>query len=137
MFAVGNAFGLSTTCLSMIYGVPVDVIDAEVEGQDNNEGSELTRRIALREGLDISLTIGASPVDTPRALRFPETGYDLVFLDGFHTDRQLFLDAGAITPYLLHTFVMVTESAGACSYYSISTGMQTATPLAVLVLTPG
>ena len=98
----------------MIYGVPVDVIDAEVEGQDNNEGSELTRRIALREGLDISLTIGASPVDTPRALRFPETGYDLVFIDRFHTDHQLYLDATGVFPYLLYPFV--TESARAHSY---------------------
>lgn len=54
IFAVGNAFGYSTIILGEIWkGIPLDVIDAEVEGADNHLGSEITWAIAKDKGLNI------------------------------------------------------------------------------------
>ena len=117
IFIIGNAFGYSTFVLSEIFNdAVVDVIDAEVEGEDNRRGSELTRRIASKYYPNVRLTIGFSPHDLAKAVR-PGLmrdlhGYDLVFVDGLHTDEQQLKDFRGIIPYLSNQTVIVFHDVG-------------------------
>lgn len=91
VFVVGNAFGLSTFVLADLFpSATVDVIDAEVEGQDNALGSTLTRTIAAKWFPNVRLTTGFSPQDVKRASRC--SSYQLVFIDGLHTNEQMYSD---------------------------------------------
>ena len=88
---IGNSFGFSTFLIAALCSdCRVDAIDAEVEGSQNRLGSELTRRIADSLFPGVRLTVGFSPEDLPKACRFDR--YDLIFIDGHHTDDQLIAD---------------------------------------------
>src|SRR5271157_212639 len=88
---IGNAFGFSTFVIAALSeGCHVDAIDAETEGSENRLGSDLTRRIASHYFPGVQLTTGFSPQDLPKACRFDK--YDLIFIDGMHTSKQLFAD---------------------------------------------
>jgi predicted O-methyltransferase YrrM len=117
IFIVGNAFGYSTFVLSEIFkDAIVDAIDAEVEGDDSKKGSELTRLIARRYYPTVRLTIGFSPQDVPKAVhpRLMQDfhGYDLVFVDGLHTDEQQLKDFRAMVPYLARRTIIVFHDVG-------------------------
>lgn len=91
IFIVGNAFGYSAFVLSHLFpDAIVDVIDAEIEGRDNKAGSKLTHEIANKHYPNVQLTIGFSPMDLNKAMRCPK--YDLFFIDGLHTNDQLWKD---------------------------------------------
>jgi predicted O-methyltransferase YrrM len=117
IFIIGNAFGYSTFVLSEIFNdAVVDAIDAEVEGKDNKRGSELTRLIASKYYPNVRLTIGFSPQDLAKAVR-PGLmrdlhGYDLVFVDGLHTDKQQLKDFRGMIPYLSNQTVIVFHDVG-------------------------
>lgn len=88
---IGNAFGFSTFVIAgLCSGSQVDAIDAEIEGSQNRLGSELTRQIANSFFPGVRLTVGFSPGDLPKACRFDR--YDLIFIDGHHTNAQLIAD---------------------------------------------
>ena len=88
---IGNSFGFSTFLIAALCSdCQIDAIDAEVEGSQNRLGSELTRRIADSLFPGVRLTVGFSPEDLPKACRFDR--YDLIFIDGQHTDDQLVAD---------------------------------------------
>jgi predicted O-methyltransferase YrrM len=88
---IGNSFGFSTFIIAgLCPDCHVDVIDAEIEGRENGLGSELTQRIAQKDFPGVQLTIGFSPKDLPRACRF--NNYDFIFIDGSHTNDQLYAD---------------------------------------------
>jgi len=122
VFIIGNAFGYSTFCLAEIFKEAyIDVIDAEVEGEDNKLGSEITRIIAKRHYPNVKLTIGFSPQDTPKAIR-PEAmaqfgGYDLVFIDGLHTNEQIVKDFEGILPFLSPRCIIAIHDVGLCKMY--------------------
>jgi predicted O-methyltransferase YrrM len=117
IFIIGNAFGYSTFVLSEIFtDAVVDAIDAEVEGLDNKRGSELTRLIASKYYPNVRLTIGFSPQDLAKAVRpglmRDLRGYDLVFVDGLHTDEQQLKDFRGMVPYLSDRTVVVFHDVG-------------------------
>lgn len=88
---IGNAFGFSTLLLAgLCPGCCVDAIDAEIEGAENQMGSELTRILAKQDFPNVQLTKGFSPQDLPSATRFDS--YDFIFIDGMHTNEQLLKD---------------------------------------------
>jgi predicted O-methyltransferase YrrM len=92
---IGNSFGFSSFVISALSpDCDVDAIDAEVEGTENAVGSGVTRQIAELFFPGVQLTIGFSPQDLPRACRFGS--YDLVFIDGLHTNEQLISDYAGI-----------------------------------------
>ncbi len=117
IFIVGNAFGYSTFCLSEIFkGAVVDAIDAEIEGKDNRRGSEITRAIAQKHYPNVRLIIGFSPQDTPKAVH-PDIlkklkGYDLVFIDGKHTNGQMVKDFVGLIPFLSPRCVVAFHDVG-------------------------
>lgn len=111
IFVVGNAFGLSTILLALLNpDAKVVAIDAGIEGGDNDEGTDLTRRIANEENLAIEVIRGFSPSDVPQAVeRYLGGVLDLVFIDGLHTNAQQKLDfdacwryGGATCVYVFH-----------------------------------
>lgn len=122
IFIIGNAFGYSTFCLAEIFKEAyIDVIDAEVEGEDNKLGSEITRIIAQKYYPNVKLTIGLSPQDTPNAVS-PQImtqfgGYDLVFIDGLHTDEQIVKDFEGIFPFLSPRCIVAIHDVGLCKMY--------------------
>jgi predicted O-methyltransferase YrrM len=92
---IGNSFGFSSFVISALCpDCDVDAIDAEVEGTENAVGSAVTRKIADRFFPGVQLTIGFSPQDLPRSCRFGS--YDLIFIDGLHTNQQLISDYAGI-----------------------------------------
>ncbi|NPV82109.1 MAG: class I SAM-dependent methyltransferase [Candidatus Aminicenantes bacterium] len=122
IFIIGNAFGYSTFCLAEVFGeAKVDVIDAEIEGEDNKVGSNLTRKIAERYYPSVRLTIGFSPEDTPRAVRkevIDTGGYELIFIDGLHTNDQIYKDFNGISPYLAPKCIVVIHDVGLANLQS-------------------
>jgi len=108
-FVIGNAFGYSSVILGLLLASPgrglVDAIDAEVEGECDNIGTVLTRRIAKAAGLNVQVTTGLSPQDVPRAMR--SSHYDVAFIDGGHTNEQVVLDFFAVEPHLASQSVVV------------------------------
>jgi predicted O-methyltransferase YrrM len=99
ILAIGNAFGYGSCCLAEIFSkATIDVIDAEVEGEFNKGGSELTRKISSRYYDDrINLQTGSSPDDLGRC--FEQCKYDLIFIDGDHTNEQQLKDYYGIQPF--------------------------------------
>lgn len=116
IFIIGNAFGYSTFCLGEIFREAcIDVIDAETEGQDNKVGSNLTRKIAERYYPSVRLTIGFSPEETPKAVRkevIDKGGYELVFINGLHTNDQIYKDFNGISPHLAPNCIIVIHDVG-------------------------
>jgi|GEM_PF-4821701 len=122
IFIIGNAFGYSAFCLAEIFQKAfIDVIDAEIEGEDNQKGSEITRIIAQTYYPKVELTIGFSPQDTPKAVRpviINEIGgYDLVFIDGMHTNEQIVKDFDGILPFLSPRCVVAIHDVGLYQMY--------------------
>merc|ERR1712167_47787 len=55
VFVVGNAFGFSVLALGLVFpGAWLDVIDAEID-EDTKNGTDLTRSLAQRHGLNLHL----------------------------------------------------------------------------------
>jgi len=108
VFVVGNAAGFSTLLLSFIFrNAPIDVIDAEIEGDSNSAGSSWTRSIAAEQGRDVNLFTGFSPNDTEKALRGLPGEYDVAFIDGYHSVQQVVADFDGIYPYLSKKAIVV------------------------------
>jgi hypothetical protein len=97
--AIGNAFGFSTLCLSQFFpSAGIDVIDAGVEGANNREGIQLTRKIAESISANVSVYLGRSPQQTRKSTRV--SGYQLMFIDGMHNPTQIEADFFGELPYL-------------------------------------
>jgi hypothetical protein len=106
IFVIGNAFGYSTFVLAELFPEAlIDVIDAEADGPDNRLGSDLTRRISAEHYPNVNLTVGYSPRDIPRSVRARR--YELVFVDGLHTNAQMVQDFHGIRPILSSDCIVV------------------------------
>ena len=114
IFVIGNAFGFSTIYLALLWqNALVDVINSESEGEHSGEGSQLTRDIAKRHGLNIQVTKGSSPGDVPAAMR--ALRYDLVFIDGYHSNDQIIKDFEAVEPFLSERCVVMFHDVKMCN----------------------
>jgi predicted O-methyltransferase YrrM len=114
---IGNSFGFSTFVIAeLCRDCYVDVIDAEVEGSDNRLGSELTRKIAECEFPRVRLTIGFSPQDLFKACRFND--YDLIFIDGLHSNEQLVADFEGIRELRAKNSVIYCHDVGMARMHS-------------------
>jgi predicted O-methyltransferase YrrM len=99
ILVIGNAAGYSSFCIAEIFPTAqIDVIDAEIEGGFNQKGSELTRKISEKHyGGRVHLNIGFSPNDLGKF--FGGRKYDLIFIDGKHTNEQRLLDFNGVIPF--------------------------------------
>ena len=106
VFVIGNACGISTLSLAEIFPMAtVDAIDNETEGPDSHWGTELTRAIAHKYFPKVNVTVGSSPQQLKEAMR--AGSYDLVFVDGLHTNEQVRLDYHGVKPFLSERCVVV------------------------------
>lgn len=113
IFGIGNAFGYSSLLLSYACNnAPVDVLDAEQEGDANRLGTELTRKIAMEEGRNIRVFVGFSPQQTGDAMREHNGTYDLALIDGLHLDHRLLLDFLSLRGSLGPSPVVIFHDAG-------------------------
>lgn len=115
-FIIGNSFGFSTFVVaSLCPGCFVDVIDAEVEGNENRLGSELTYKIAQHHFPGVCLTIGFSPQELAKACRFND--YEFILIDGLHTDQQLVADFRGIRGLRAKNSVVYCHDVGMAKMY--------------------
>jgi predicted O-methyltransferase YrrM len=111
ILCIGNAFGYSTLCIAEIFkGIPIDAIDAECEGSDNQKGSELTRQISQKYyNNQVNLQIGYSPQDLKL---FSGQMYDFIFIDAYHDNDHLLADFNGVLPYAKPSCVMYLHDVG-------------------------
>lgn len=107
---IGNSFGISTMLVAeLMKPSPVDAIDAETS-MGSDEGSQLTRRVAKRLGLDVQVTKGFSPQDLDSACRHDK--YSLIFVDGEHTNEQIIKDFIGIKDRLAENCIIFFHDVG-------------------------
>lgn len=119
IFIVGNAWGFSTLVLGSLFaGVPIDVIDAAAEGVANARGIDMTNELAAQQGLDIHVHRGYSPKALSMAMRKPGAKYDLLFIDGLHTNEACMADFFGLHPYIAPKAVIVFHDVAICSLWN-------------------
>jgi predicted O-methyltransferase YrrM len=96
---IGNSQGWSTLAMSLL--LPDSTVVAIDSGDCENsiEGLELTNRMAASAGLNkLRALKGVSPRDTTAIVDAELNGrVDFAFIDGLHTNEQIFLDFLAIS----------------------------------------
>lgn len=114
ILCIGNAFGYSAFCLAEIFpGVPIDCIDAEIEGSDNQLGSQITRTISSRHYNDqVQVKKGFSPQDLSL---FSGNKYDFIFIDAMHDNEHLIADFNGVQPFTKESCVIYLHDVGMCS----------------------
>lgn len=119
MYIIGNAFGYSALNMAAIFeNAVIDVIDAEIEGAENELGSSITRKISERHFNQLNLFKGFSPADIPHSRRNIEQTYDCCIVDGLHTPEQLKKDFIGIKKYLNESSLVYFHDAGTFGLYS-------------------
>lgn len=98
---IGNAFGWSTLAVAMACpDAKVVAIDAALEGSDSRDGLALTTRIAVEEGLNVTVVDALSPRDVGTVVNEHLNGrVDFALIDGLHVNEQLVRDVDAIMPF--------------------------------------
>lgn len=119
MYIIGNAFGYSALNMAAIFPqCKIDVIDAEIEGHQNQEGSKVTKKIAKKHFKNLELFIGFSPQDIPLCRRHSQQTYDCCIVDGLHHPEQLKKDFIGIKQYLNNMSLVYFHDAGTFNLYS-------------------
>ena len=109
LFAIGNAFGWSSLILSLLNKeAKVIVIDAGIEGKDNDFGINLTNQIADSQNMNLRVIKAFSPDDVHEIVKNNfDVKIDFVFIDGLHTDEQQYKDYKALTKHVSDECILV------------------------------
>lgn len=75
-------------------------IDNCSEGACAAEGFVLTEKIAKKLNINLEIHRGSSPKDVPCILDHVKGAIDFAFIDGLHTNEQIFQDFLGILPYI-------------------------------------
>lgn len=107
---IGNSQGISTMLIAeLLKPAPLDAIDAQTS-RGSDSGTDLTRRVAARLGLDVRVAVGFSPQDLNTVCRTIDYGFVLV--DGEHTNEQMLLDYHGIIDRLADRCVVYFHDVG-------------------------
>jgi predicted O-methyltransferase YrrM len=91
ILVIGNSFGLSTFVLADLFpNATIDAIDAELEDNEPQLGSEITRKIIKSDFSNVNLTIGFSPDDLLKVANGKT--YNFIFVDAMHTNVAVLKD---------------------------------------------
>ncbi len=113
IYMIGNAFGYSSLNFAAIFpNAIVDVIDAEVEGDENVVGSDITRNIARKYFPNLTLFKGFSPQDLDSCRRSSSQSYSIGVIDGYHHPDQAEKDFRGLLPYLKEEALVYYHDAG-------------------------
>jgi len=106
-FLIGIASGWSTIALGLISAeAKLWGMDNCTEGSDAFEGLQLTEKIAKNLKLNLSIYRGSSPEEIPIFLNGVGKIMDFAFIDGLHTNEQIFRDYIGLQPYMADTCIM-------------------------------
>lgn len=113
IFIVGNSFGWSTLTLALANpGSRVVAIDACLE-ELGTRGVHLTNTLAAKLSLDVLVLEASSPGDTRRVIESElGGGFDLAFVDAYHTSEHLIEDWGAMASFAEDRAVAIFHDVG-------------------------
>lgn len=103
IFIIGNSFGWSTFAFALACPQSkIVVIDAVIEGYDNQAMFDMTQHIIEKEGFgNVTLVKAVSPQDVDAVVESHMTGtIDVALIDGDHTNEQQAKDFQALYPHL-------------------------------------
>ncbi len=113
IYMIGNAFGYSALNYAAIFeGALIDVIDAEVEGDENALGSQITKNISAKYFPHLTLFKGFSPQDIGTCRSSPSQKYDMAIIDGYHHPDQAEIDFIGMLPHLNKEAIVYYHDAG-------------------------
>lgn len=125
VFIVGNAWGFSAMCFAeMCPSANVDTIDAE--NYRNSQGQRIfvaraaeftamARKVGGKHYPGrMNFTVGFSPQDTPNAIR-AGVKYDVVFIDGLHTNKAMVADYFGIKDHLAEKCIVFFHDIRICN----------------------
>jgi len=91
ILVIGNSFGLSTFVLADLFpNAKIDAVDAELDDNEPQLGSEITRTIAISDFNNVTFTKGLSPDDLPKVANGKM--YNFIFADAMHTNEAVLKD---------------------------------------------
>lgn len=116
VLVIGNSFGLSTFMLADVFpNANIDAIDAELENNEPQLGSEITRKIAKSEFTNVNLTIGFSPEDLPKVANGKT--YNFIFVDAMHTNEAILKDYYGIQNMISENCIIYFHDVANCNMF--------------------
>lgn len=113
---IGNSFGLSTFVLADLFpNASIDAIDAELENNEPQLGSEVTRKIAATDYKNVNLTIGFSPDDLPKVANGKM--YNFIFVDAFHSNEAVLKDYHGIQNMIAENCIIYFHDVANCNMF--------------------
>jgi predicted O-methyltransferase YrrM len=116
---IGNSLGWSTLAIGLL--LPESRVIAMDAGFDENtlHGLDLTNRMAAQAGLSkLRAVKGISPQDVATIVKTGLDGrVDFAFIDGLHTNEQIFLDFQAVAPLAAKDAVFLFHDVHCFSLY--------------------
>lgn len=114
-FVIGNSFGWSTLAIGLLNPeARVLAIDA---GFDENslEGLQITNRLGESLGLNVTAVQAVSPKGVDETVgRHLSEHIDFCFIDGLHTNDQVFKDFAALRPHMSQDGVFLFHDVISC-----------------------
>jgi len=116
ILVIGNSFGLSTFVLADLFPKAIiDAIDAELDGNEPQLGSEITRKISLTDFNNVNLSIGFSPDDLSRVASGKT--YDFIFVDAMHTNEAVLKDYYGIQNLVSENCIIYFHDVANCKMF--------------------
>ena len=98
---IGNSFGWSTLAVGLLNSeTPIVALDACFD-ENADVGLDLTNRLAKQAGTKVVTVEGVSPNDLPMVIGdYLDGQVDFCFIDGLHTNEQVYKDYAGVRPYM-------------------------------------
>ena len=116
ILVIGNSFGLSTFVLADLFpNAKIDAVDAELEDNEPQLGSEITRKIAMSDFNNVTFTKGLSPDDLPKVANGKT--YNFIFVDAMHTNDAVLKDYYGIQNMIDQNCVIYFHDVANCKMF--------------------
>ena len=118
-FVIGNSFGWSSLAVGLLN--PESQVVAIDAGFDENsiEGLEVTNQLSASLGLGVTAVKAVSPDGVDQVIaEHLGAPVDFVFIDGLHTNEQVFKDYAALKPYMSENGVFLFHDVVSCGLRS-------------------
>jgi len=117
ILVIGNSFGLSTFVLAELFpNAVIDAIDAELENNEPQLGSNITREISKSDFPNVKLTIGFSPQDLNKVADGKK--YNFIFVDAYHSNEAILKDYYGIQNLLSANCIVYFHDVANCNMHA-------------------